>query len=410
MKHLKRSGDFERFGVAPAEFDAEIDLARSTGLGSQPQIPDPQILSIKERDCVYYPYLWVQLIHRALSLYVKARFRVRPLSRDAIVQGVLESLTDSTPYWVIRRDISSFYESVSTTALRPRLLDDTALPSAVRRHLGLLLDRHSPSGEGLPRGMGLAATLAELAMEDFDKEARSLPGVYRYFRFSDDILMFSLVEPSNITAALDEMVTARGMTFNMSKSYHVAACNEGKKATASNVKFEYLGYQFAFTDHCEDKKPRTVTVSIAPSKIRRIKTRMARSFQAFLRDDDVGLLTDRLTYLSSNFRIGPRRRGPEKIFEMRSGIYYNYRMCGVYGAGDPTAHAAAEVQDLDCFYHSHLNSRFSPLKHHLRRVASANQIAALRKLSFRAGFQERLMANFSETRFAAIQKAWIYAR
>jgi len=258
--------------------------------------------------------------------------------------------------------------------------------------------------------MGLAATLAELSIEDFDRSVRMVEGVYRYFRFSDDILIFSFVEPAVLNHQLETLVSERGMSFNMRKCYDVSACYEGKKGGASASEFEYLGYKFCFSDHCEDRAPRKVTVSIADAKITRIKTRIVRAFRAFLSDHDALLLYDRIRYLSSNYIVGKHRSGASRIFEVRSGIYYNYRLCGVYSDGEPSAHPATEIKQVDGFYRSLLSSKFSEFKAPLNAHATVDQINRLKKLSFYVGFRSKMVVHFSSDRKSKIREAWKYAR
>ena len=47
---------------------------------------------------------------------------------------------------------------------------------------------------GLPRGLNISATLAELYMKDFDHNIVTTDGVFYYSRFVDDIIIFSYKE------------------------------------------------------------------------------------------------------------------------------------------------------------------------------------------------------------------------
>src|SRR3546814_3746768 len=94
---------------------------------------------------------------------------------------------DQTPIHVIRRDLSSFYETIPLEPVRSRLLYDTAIPRSVRHYLHQFYEHHcGVRVAGLPRGIGLTTILVELSMQQFDDAIRAIPGVYRYFRYSDD--------------------------------------------------------------------------------------------------------------------------------------------------------------------------------------------------------------------------------
>lgn len=412
LRQLVRRDDIRSPPMTEVEVAAAIEQAVEQALSTTSDLPPFTLVPVRGKNCVYYPDLPSKLVQRRLSTYVKQRFRVRPLSRDAIVQGVLESLTDSAPMWVMRRDLKSFYETIPTTDLRARLITDTAMPSSVRRQLRLIFDRHSSAGRGLPRGIGLASTLAELAMNDFDRSVRAFPGVYRYFRYSDDILIFLREPPCALDQHIRQLARDMGMTFNAKKGKiaDLAVCFDGKKASATTTSFEYLGYKFSFSEHCEDKKARTVTVSIGDAKVKRIYTRLINSFREYRRDHDFSLLYDRVRYLSSNILVGTRMGPDEKLFEVKAGIYYNYRLCGIYDQSIPRAHSGSEIKRIDGFYQSLLRGGGSEFRPILNQYLTPQQAERLRSLSFWKGFEQRFMVTMSKARLLEIQKAWKYAR
>src|SRR3546814_1560850 len=87
---------------------------------------------------------------------------------------------DQTPIHVIRRDLSSFYETIPLEPVRSRLLYDTAIPRSVRHYLHQFYEHHcGVRVAGLPRGIGLTTILVELSMQQFDDAIRAIPGVYR---------------------------------------------------------------------------------------------------------------------------------------------------------------------------------------------------------------------------------------
>src|SRR3546814_16628296 len=82
--------------------------------------------------CVAYNDYPENIVLRAVANYVARRFRVVASSRDRIVRGVLEAMFDQTPIHVIRRDLSSFYETIPLEPVRSRLRYDTHIPRSVR--------------------------------------------------------------------------------------------------------------------------------------------------------------------------------------------------------------------------------------------------------------------------------------
>ena len=401
-----RSTDKFRF-----KFDWEDDkgslLASALTFATESQSnAEYSVHDIRGKTCISYATHESHLVHRVIARYLARRFRVNPPSREYIVRAVLESLTDSTPMWVVRRDLSAFYETVPTILLKERLLHDTALPNVIRRHLRQIFSTHCDPERGLPRGIGLAAVLAELAMNEFDQEAQSLRGVYRYFRFSDDILVFTYEKPDQVVDCLSKMVANMGMTFNEKKS-DVIECAASKTGEPKVVTLDYLGYKFACSNHAYDRKPREVQVSISDRKLAKIKTRVILALREFRKYKKPFLLLRRLQYLSGNYqfeRYDPKRNG---VYPVYAGIYYNYRHCGVYRPAKAAEYDCRELKALDGFFHSLLWSKASEFHADVSALPSTWR-ERLRRLSFYHGYHKRFMHRFPKGQIAELAKAWKY--
>jgi len=79
-------------------------------------------------------------------------------------------------------------------------------------------------------------------MEDFDKQVRDLDGVYRYFRFSDDIIVFCFRNGDQIGEQIKDLLfkISPMLSLNEDKKYDVEVANRDR-ASAKLVNFEYLG-------------------------------------------------------------------------------------------------------------------------------------------------------------------------
>lgn len=327
-----------------------------------------------------------------------------PANRDRIVAGAVESMMDATPFHVIRRDVTSFYESIDSDSLRQRLVYDTSLPRSVRHYLTLFFDAHCQEGHrGLPRGIGLTAVLAELAMEHFDRQVRSLPGVYRYFRYSDDIVVFAYANTTQIETSMSEILP-EGMDFNKKKS---ATVDFTKKDKGTEKSIEYLGYKISTLSGIGGKLPRKVDVTISDKKINRLKSRIILSLKSFKKNADAELLIDRLKLISSNYQIN--RRGVNtwgSSTRIRSGIYYNYRKCGSYEGNSFSEKIPISLSKLDDFIHTLLKSPRSEFRTPIMMNCSPNQLQRLKKISFRLGFSSRRMVRLPYARLAIVKGAW----
>lgn len=397
-----RAGDSKRFGLDLKKDRKDIIVAASklsnTGFAKY----GPVYSGVSNgRLCHSIKDYSQTLILRVLAKFLARRFRVEITNRDRMVRGVIESLSDSTPIYVLRRDISSFYESIPVQELKRRLTHGIFIPTILRKHLDCFFDTFCPIGSsGVPRGLCLSPILAELAMEAFDKEVRRLPGVYKYFRYSDDILVLSYMPTTDIEARLPALLPA-GMQFNPKKSSNTElSCESKAKQAATSI--EYLGYTYKLSDLCGGKNPREVDVCISERKISKLKTRIFRCFKAHQKDNNFFLLRDRLQFLSGNYVV--QRHGATAIKSskfVKSGIFYNYRLCGKYGKGETKPYEGRELKSLDGVYQSLIKPSTS-----IGSKLTASQYLQLRSISFYKGFELKVTTRFSPDRVAEMKKAW----
>lgn len=398
-----RAGDSKRFRINLKKNRQEIlDAVTKEALTEPPILAPFATTKIRGKSCVSYQRYNDNLVIRAISAHLRRRLRVITTDRNASIEGILQGLTDGTPMYVLRRDIKDFYESIDVTNFRDRLLFDPLVTPRVRAYLKHFFEQHCPLGStGLPRGIGLSALLAELHMQEFDKAVRNIDGVYRYYRFADDIFIFSDT-PADLVAPLLTASLPRGMAFNTEKSIDESLTSAGTKT------LEYLGYQFEVSPPRKDGAGRSVSVTMAPRKISRLKSRVIVTVKSFQRHGGFSLLYDRLRFLTSNYEV--RRNGQRSIASsthVRSGIYYNYRYCGMYtvnrfGMIEHTEWDGRELRALDGF----LNSLLSGKSSKIRPSIDIKQRAALSVLSFYHGYRGRILARLGPHRIAEIKSVW----
>ena len=401
-----RAGDSHRFSIdlatnREAIITSAVKAANETKIDFSPT----HIAKVNRRSCVSLKNYSASLALRSVSVHLSRKFQLRLMNRDEIVLGVIRTLNDAGPMYIIRRDIASFYETIPTQSIKERLATDTSISKIARQFLKQFFENYCPNNVGIPRGLSLSATLAELSLQDFDHTVRGLPGVYRYFRFSDDILLFCFKSPGEIMATMEKTLPP-GMQFNQAKSSILPITNtDSKKLNA--VAFEYLGYKFCFFDTAKGDKPRSVVVSISQRKITKLKSRVILSLKRYAKDKNYTLLRDRLRFLTGNYRV--RRFGISAIktsSHIKSGIYYSYRQCGTYAAHKISAHDCLELKELDGFYFSLIKSTKSRYFWTLKTQLSSHQYNELRTLSFFKGFDKRMTTRFAPYRVREIKSAW----
>lgn len=241
-------------------------------------------------------------------------------------------------------------------------------------------------------------------MKGFDEAVMSIEGVYRYFRFSDDILILSWKRLDNLDGNLQQ-VLPDGMIFNNSKGGDFYF--SGKDASQSDS-FEYLGYRFSYEKR---QSERLLDVQISDKKIKKLKTRLILSFKDFERTNDYRLLVQRIGFLSSNYKL--KRTNISHFAQSRnikSGIYFNYPFCGRY-VGDKQAGlrriglSEGALRELDVFYRGIL---FSQRKRYADRIRSLSNpaLAVLKRLSFRQGYVKRMEVKLSAERIHRVKQVW----
>lgn len=411
ISRFVRAGDSQRFqidlkknketiisDVSEAILDDSIDFTKFN------------LSQIKGRPCVSYSDYGTNLLMRVITHQLSKRFRVRFPNRDRMIGNIAEGLMDRTPIYLARYDISSFYESIPRELLYKRLVLDTSISTRIRDYLIKFFKAHqSPDNIGLPRGVSLTAVFSELLMEHFDTKVKGLDSVYRYFRYSDDMLIFSYRKIDNLTSKVANILPT-GMALNSDKLF-THDLDTPKTSPISFERFEYLGYSFEVDKRQKRQEPRTVKIGIADKKIRRLKTRVVLSLKDFEKNKDEQLLLDRLRVISSNYKIHRHGISAYRTSKyIKTGIFYNYNKCGILSDGQFSQEVPDELKKLDDFLFGLTTGKHSKFKNILKTYMSPLNHQKLRKISFRKGFESRLLVRVPYKRFSQIQGIWRNAK
>jgi hypothetical protein len=164
-------------------------------------------------------------------------------------------------------------------------------------------------------------------------------------------------------------------------------------------KVEYLGYQFVIRDPVNgvDKISnfRPVKVEIADKKVSKIKSRIVRAFRSFAAYPDFDLLRDRVTFLTSNFRIFDKRNGKQRS----AGIYYSYPQI---------TEDATSLAELDAYLRHAIFTKKDRALSGVSALLDGKMKRSLLRHSFSTGHQEKSYVYFSTSRISDIQKCWKY--
>lgn len=340
-----------------------------------------------------------KLILRKLNENIKRIYKDEQANRRIIISQVKTLLSETCPFWVIKTDIKSFYESIDRERLISKFHDDSMLSYQSMFLMKRIFENPILVGKsGVPRGMNISAAMSELYMRKFDRWVRSYDSVYYYARFVDDIIIFSnsLKDSISLIENLNPQlkILAEGLSINQKKT----ELFDGKTLENLDIKsgckirqkhkLDYLGYSFRIENG--RTKARKLIVSIAEKKITKIKTRIIKAFLDFSKNKDFNLLEKRIQFLTGNYSI----RKSEEGNSLRAGIYYNYLQV--------TSHSV--FIGLNQLLRKSIHSK-SP--NFGAKIGLSNlQKSKLSKYCFLAGFEKKVFFEFSYIEMQQIIKCW----
>lgn len=334
---------------------------------------------------------------RKLSDNLSRVYGVKQSNRSEIIGQVIPLIHEKVPFYLLKLDIKSFYESIDRLTLLRTISKDSSLSFRSKLLLDQLLGntQHFPD-PGLPRGISLSATLSELYMKEFDATVRNIDGVYFYARFVDDILIFSFSNPEDLKSTLAKSLPA-GMKFNEDKECLLGFDRNGNcKTFNKSPEMSYLGYKFTFRpsgDSTIPPRPR-ITIKIAESKIMKIKRRIMLSFFSFIKNKDISLLKDRIRFLTGNCEM--KRDGDNG--KLLTGIYYNYAHIDEAGI--------KELKFLTNFLRKAILAKKGAFGRSLQKNITSRDRRILVSYCFESGFKKKITHKSTPERLKQIKECW----
>lgn len=310
---------------------------------------------------------------------IRRLYKVKQANRHQIVCQLRELLGDNFPKYVIRTDISSFYESIPRKTLLKKLRDDPLLTLTSKGIIRRILYEYSQiTGNvvGLPRGIGISAYLAELYMREIDSTIRDFPGVLYYARYVDDIFIIYCPPPNTGTLGFRKTVVGAFKKMGLKRNREKTEIHKFGAGTNSSI--EYLGYKFGIGSSA-------VELRMTDKKVARYKQRLDLSFTAYDKQSKKSekkaraLLERRIRFLTGNTRLVNNKKN------IVCGIFFSNTLLTNFD----------DLVDLDI----HLNSKNASL-------LSDRLTSRLSKNSFSQGFATRKFHKFSAQELSQIVEVW----
>lgn len=309
-------------------------------------------------------------------------FNISPSDRDEEVSQLIQIIKAENYGKIIRSDISSFFESVnfSQTIL---LLESKGFKNysclKYLREINLFLVNKF-NYEGLPRGLSISTTLSEFLLQDFDKKMLNQDSIIYYSRFVDDFIVIGSDEDLEIINYIEKSLPNE-LEINSKKTL--------VRDVDSNDSIIYLGYEIGLR--------KNHYIRIANSKINKAKKRIVLSLKDYLRNNDFDLLYQRIRYLSSNIILEKNSR-KKKVYV---GYRHVYKLCG-------DDEITQQMIGLDSFLFGIIHSKRYKLGISLKKKLRVRKLNKLRKLSFKAGYKDKITFEMDRNLVSRIKRVWAY--
>ncbi|WP_447042433.1 group II intron reverse transcriptase/maturase [Vreelandella sp. H-I2] len=190
--------------------------------------------------------------------FSESSFGYRP--KRSVKQAVLamKSHVEAGHYWVVDLDLEAFFDRVNHDVLMARVarrVEDKRVLCLIRRYLEAGTFEHGlvmPRRQGTPQGGPLSPLLANILLDDVDKELERQG--HRFCRYADDVQVYvkSWCAGEQVMASLSEYLSSLKLAVNRAKS-----------AVDRPWKRDYLGYRITL-----DKPPAlTLAKNDAPCRV-----------------------------------------------------------------------------------------------------------------------------------------------
>ncbi|MFO1439684.1 MAG: antiviral reverse transcriptase Drt3a [Verrucomicrobiaceae bacterium] len=396
LRYLMRREDVREFhlGETPEQILARLTAAQNR-LNTQDyaiELSPPFCPHTSSKDLLFKPARFEDKLYiRHLNRRLCTVYKVRHANRHAIVRQVKNLLTADAHLKIVRTDVRRFFRNIAFDRLLERLRVDGLLSSVELEALARIAHfvQHYQT-KGVPWGLSISSTLAEIYLRGFDLAIRSTRQVYYYQRFVDDIVVFTTGEPQDVIGILSQNLASLDLRLNSDKTVVIS------ESLSVAGQFSYLGYAFKRQPEYNNKgrfkdKEVDVSVTISEAKIERLEQRISESFSCFYSDRNWHNLRDRIRVLTGNYSITKSAHEAP----IKTGIYFNYMEIT----------DTSQLTRLDAF----LRSRLLALRSYLVRHGCPSPSPRVREMfrySFQHGFSSRVLHRISPQRISQIASIW----
>lgn len=240
---------------------------------------------------------------------------------DILKKEKLEAVIQ--PYYIIRTDIAKFFPSINKHKLYKKIIKSSILNDYSMEVIKSFI--FNTSVKGIPLGTPFSNTLAELYLEEFDRNIQILLKPLFYVRYVDDILIIKHIDDSSVKKDSIKKNVQKfdyEILLNLLDKLNLKYNNEKteifvRRNGQDQIKFDYLGYEFNICNSI-------LTVDISEKKFKKkILNKVIRSFKKYLSSSKDTTEYWILYYRLKNIIYGVTTSG--KNNHIKFGIGYSYK-------------------------------------------------------------------------------------
>ena len=350
-----------------------------------------------------------QFVIKQLLINLHKTFKVKQANRHAILSNIKDLLNSRIPVYVIRTDVSHFYESIPQDRLFAMLGRDSLLSYKSKSLIKGIFNEYErikdinkvPTHIGVPRGIGISAYLSELYMRDIDSQIRNRPEVMFYARYVDDIfiILSCITEGGKIEDYYDDIVNLF-KDFGLSLKSPSDTSNKCKlldlmsKQEVDAINMDYLGYKLNIS---KNKENRVQTIfSLSDKKKDQYKERIDKAFK-HLELYSVSNIKmayrdffDCLKFIIGNYKLYKSKAN------IKVGLYYNNDLLNVDETDD--------LDELTSYLRNKEIKLYAKLNHTDR--VKLKIVQKLNKIDFKKSWKQRKTFSLSLNRLKDLE-TWL---
>lgn len=342
---------------------------------------------------------------KQLQYNIQQTFKVKQTNRHSVLSNIKTFMNSQIPVYVIRTDITSFYESIPHDKLLPMIFGNTLLSNKSKAFIKGILREYkniknhalvSPV-QGIPRGIGISSYLSELYMRDIDANITGRREVMFYARYVDDIFIILSTLPTGKTlkqyySDMTSFFQTYGLTLKQpgDKSGKCRVM-DFTKDDHTELPMDYLGYSLQME---RAEKTLSTTFGLSEKKKERYRKKIDHAINHFETLSKCNIkqayrdLFDSLNMITGNFKLFKSKSS------VKVGLFYNNDLLD----------REEDLDELTKYLQEHPIEPYAGLKD--RANLRAKLVKRISSIDFKQRWRERKMFSFNLQRIQEIEN-WL---